>query len=176
MGNNLGGSVKLEDFSMSLKWSNIGNLHLHLLQVNAQCQVLIYGKKISFRLHLLYLVANSVDGYTNGVCAICKWPSRKRLPFAHNPRIHTWEGWNHLLKLWNHSLQRYRLLGSSIRFESTKICTLDKHFVVSVNAGLVSGPPRQNEALYITFVSWCWTNCVCYFSIWNKNVSCNYYG
>ncbi|CAA7054088.1 unnamed protein product [Microthlaspi erraticum] len=32
MGNNLGGSVKLEDFSMSLKWSNIGNLHLHLLQ------------------------------------------------------------------------------------------------------------------------------------------------
>ncbi|KFK42843.1 hypothetical protein AALP_AA1G046400 [Arabis alpina] len=32
MGNNLGGSVRLEDFSMSLKWSNIGNLHLHLLQ------------------------------------------------------------------------------------------------------------------------------------------------
>ncbi|AAF40464.1 ESTs gb/T76367 and gb/AA404955 come from this gene [Arabidopsis thaliana] len=32
MGNNLGGSVSLEDFSMSLKWSNIGNLHLHLLQ------------------------------------------------------------------------------------------------------------------------------------------------
>ncbi|KAJ0245063.1 putative BPI/LBP family protein [Hirschfeldia incana] len=32
MGNNLGGSVKLEDFSMSLEWSNIGNLHLHLLQ------------------------------------------------------------------------------------------------------------------------------------------------
>ncbi|CAH2038891.1 unnamed protein product [Thlaspi arvense] len=31
-GNNLGGSVKLEDFSMSLKWSNVGNLHLHLLQ------------------------------------------------------------------------------------------------------------------------------------------------
>ncbi|CAN8295583.1 unnamed protein product [Cochlearia groenlandica] len=32
IGNNLGGSVKLEDFAMSLKWSNIGNLHLHLLQ------------------------------------------------------------------------------------------------------------------------------------------------
>ncbi|CAH8287031.1 unnamed protein product [Eruca vesicaria subsp. sativa] len=32
MGNNLGGSVRLEDFSMSLEWSNIGNLHLHLLQ------------------------------------------------------------------------------------------------------------------------------------------------
>lgn len=38
MGNNLGGSVRLEDFSMSLEWSNIGNLHLHLLQVNAPCQ------------------------------------------------------------------------------------------------------------------------------------------
>ncbi|XP_010542995.1 PREDICTED: putative BPI/LBP family protein At1g04970 [Tarenaya hassleriana] len=31
-GNNLGGSVRLEDFAMSLKWSNIGNLHLHLIQ------------------------------------------------------------------------------------------------------------------------------------------------
>uniref|UniRef100_A0A1J3J382 Putative BPI/LBP family protein n=1 Tax=Noccaea caerulescens TaxID=107243 RepID=A0A1J3J382_NOCCA len=32
MGNNLGGSVRLQDFSMSLKWSNIGKLRLHLLQ------------------------------------------------------------------------------------------------------------------------------------------------
>ncbi|XP_010457566.1 PREDICTED: putative BPI/LBP family protein At1g04970 isoform X2 [Camelina sativa] len=32
MDNNLGGSVSLQDFSMTLKWSNIGNLHLHLLQ------------------------------------------------------------------------------------------------------------------------------------------------
>ncbi|EOA40204.1 hypothetical protein CARUB_v10008924mg [Capsella rubella] len=32
MGNNLGGTVSLQDFSMTLKWSNIGNLHLHLLQ------------------------------------------------------------------------------------------------------------------------------------------------
>ncbi|KAL5581757.1 hypothetical protein UlMin_014199 [Ulmus minor] len=31
-GNNLAGSVKLEDFSMSLKWSNIGNLRLYLIQ------------------------------------------------------------------------------------------------------------------------------------------------
>ncbi|XP_009365155.2 putative BPI/LBP family protein At1g04970 [Pyrus x bretschneideri] len=31
-GNNLAGSVKLNDFSMSLKWSNIGNLRLYLVQ------------------------------------------------------------------------------------------------------------------------------------------------
>jgi len=32
-GNNLAGSVKLNDFTMSLKWSNIGNLRLYLIQV-----------------------------------------------------------------------------------------------------------------------------------------------
>lgn len=32
-GNNLVGSVKLNDFSMSLKWSNIGNLRMYLIQV-----------------------------------------------------------------------------------------------------------------------------------------------
>ncbi|XP_050205807.1 putative BPI/LBP family protein At1g04970 [Mercurialis annua] len=31
-GNKLGGSLKLNDFSMSLKWSNIGNLRLYLVQ------------------------------------------------------------------------------------------------------------------------------------------------
>ncbi|XP_021832572.1 putative BPI/LBP family protein At1g04970 [Prunus avium] len=31
-GNNLAGSIKLNDFSMSLKWSNIGNLRLYLIQ------------------------------------------------------------------------------------------------------------------------------------------------
>ncbi|XP_059452056.1 putative BPI/LBP family protein At1g04970 [Corylus avellana] len=31
-GNNLAGSVKLNDFTMSLKWSNIGNLRLYLIQ------------------------------------------------------------------------------------------------------------------------------------------------
>lgn len=31
-GNNLAGSMKVEDFSMSLKWSNIGNLRLYLIQ------------------------------------------------------------------------------------------------------------------------------------------------
>lgn len=31
-GNNLVGSVKLNDFSMSLKWSNIGNLRMYLIQ------------------------------------------------------------------------------------------------------------------------------------------------
>lgn len=33
-GNNLAGSVKLNDFTMSLKWSNIGNLHMYLIQVS----------------------------------------------------------------------------------------------------------------------------------------------
>lgn len=33
VGNNLAGSVKLNDFTMSLKWSNIGNLRLYLIQV-----------------------------------------------------------------------------------------------------------------------------------------------
>uniref|UniRef100_A0A2N9EPR4 Lipid-binding serum glycoprotein C-terminal domain-containing protein n=1 Tax=Fagus sylvatica TaxID=28930 RepID=A0A2N9EPR4_FAGSY len=32
VGNNLAGSVKLNDFTMSLKWSNIGNLRLYLIQ------------------------------------------------------------------------------------------------------------------------------------------------
>lgn len=32
LGNNLAGSVELDDFVMSLKWSNIGNLHLFLIQ------------------------------------------------------------------------------------------------------------------------------------------------
>ncbi|KAB1208762.1 hypothetical protein CJ030_MR6G024798 [Morella rubra] len=31
-GNNLAGSMKLNDFTMSLKWSNIGNLRLYLIQ------------------------------------------------------------------------------------------------------------------------------------------------
>ncbi|KAK3021998.1 hypothetical protein RJ639_045159, partial [Escallonia herrerae] len=31
-GNNLAGSVKLDDFSMQLKWSKIGNLHMYLIQ------------------------------------------------------------------------------------------------------------------------------------------------
>lgn len=31
--NNLAGSVKLNDFAMSLKWSNIGNLRVYLIQV-----------------------------------------------------------------------------------------------------------------------------------------------
>ncbi|KAF8414183.1 hypothetical protein HHK36_002182 [Tetracentron sinense] len=31
-GNNLAGSVKLDDFSMSLKWSKIGNFHMNLIQ------------------------------------------------------------------------------------------------------------------------------------------------
>ena len=31
--NNLAGSVKLKDFSMYLKWSEIGDLQIHLLQV-----------------------------------------------------------------------------------------------------------------------------------------------
>ncbi|KAA8524775.1 hypothetical protein F0562_011198 [Nyssa sinensis] len=30
--NNLAGSVKVDDFSMSLKWSKIGNLHMYLIQ------------------------------------------------------------------------------------------------------------------------------------------------
>lgn len=84
MGNNLGGSVSLEDFSMSLKWSNIGNLHLHLLQVKPSCQVfkalpcLFQRKFHSFltstcvSLSCSDLLANSVDCYTNSVCAICK--------------------------------------------------------------------------------------------------------
>lgn len=33
--NNLAGSVKLKDFSMYLKWSEIGDLQMHLLQVSA---------------------------------------------------------------------------------------------------------------------------------------------
>ncbi|TXG64734.1 hypothetical protein EZV62_011728 [Acer yangbiense] len=32
LGNKLGGSVKLNDFTMSLKWSQIGNLHMNLIQ------------------------------------------------------------------------------------------------------------------------------------------------
>lgn len=32
MGNNLGGSVKLDDLAMSLKWSKIGNLRMYLIQ------------------------------------------------------------------------------------------------------------------------------------------------
>ncbi|OMP09524.1 hypothetical protein COLO4_05388 [Corchorus olitorius] len=32
VGNNLGGSVKLEDLSMSLKWSKVGNLRMYLIQ------------------------------------------------------------------------------------------------------------------------------------------------
>lgn len=31
--NNLAGSLKLNDFSMQLKWSNIGNLRMFLIQV-----------------------------------------------------------------------------------------------------------------------------------------------
>ncbi|XP_038703636.1 putative BPI/LBP family protein At1g04970 [Tripterygium wilfordii] len=31
-GNNLAGSVKLDDFTMSLKWSKVGNLHMFLIQ------------------------------------------------------------------------------------------------------------------------------------------------
>lgn len=31
--NNLAGSVKLNDFSMQLKWSKIGNLRMFLIQV-----------------------------------------------------------------------------------------------------------------------------------------------
>ncbi|KAJ1389021.1 Lipid-binding serum glycoprotein, C-terminal [Sesbania bispinosa] len=31
-GNNLVGAVRLDDFAMSLKWSNIGNLRMHLIQ------------------------------------------------------------------------------------------------------------------------------------------------
>ena len=33
VGNNLGGSVKLDDLTMSLKWSHIGNLRMYLIQV-----------------------------------------------------------------------------------------------------------------------------------------------
>jgi hypothetical protein len=80
MGNNLGGSVSLEDFSMSLKWSNIGNLHLHLLQVKPSCQVFkalacLFLSFLAFTrvsLSCSDLLANSVDCYTNSVCAICK--------------------------------------------------------------------------------------------------------
>lgn len=45
-GNNLAGSIKLNDFSMSLKWSNIGNLRLYLIQV-----LLLYKSflKLKFR-------------------------------------------------------------------------------------------------------------------------------
>ncbi|KAF4368244.1 putative BPI/LBP family protein At1g04970 [Cannabis sativa] len=32
IGNNLAGSVRLNDFTMSLKWSKVGNLHLYLIQ------------------------------------------------------------------------------------------------------------------------------------------------
>ncbi|KAI9177211.1 hypothetical protein LWI28_012378 [Acer negundo] len=32
LGNKLGGSVKLNDFTMSLKWSQIGNLHMNIIQ------------------------------------------------------------------------------------------------------------------------------------------------
>lgn len=32
IGNNLGGSVKLNDFAMSLKWSKVGSLHMYLIQ------------------------------------------------------------------------------------------------------------------------------------------------
>lgn len=31
--NNLAGTIKLDSFNVSLKWSTIGNLHLHLIQV-----------------------------------------------------------------------------------------------------------------------------------------------
>lgn len=32
--NNLAGRVRLEDFTAYLKWSEIGDLHIHLLQVS----------------------------------------------------------------------------------------------------------------------------------------------
>lgn len=32
--NSLSGRVELNDFTMSLKWSTIGNFHLHLLEVH----------------------------------------------------------------------------------------------------------------------------------------------
>lgn len=34
-GNNLAGSIRLVNFTSSLKWSNIGNLHMHLVQVQS---------------------------------------------------------------------------------------------------------------------------------------------
>lgn len=35
MGNNLAGSIRLKDFTTYLKWSEIGDLQIHLLQVSA---------------------------------------------------------------------------------------------------------------------------------------------
>lgn len=32
-GNNLGGRIEIDDFTLSLKWSNIGNFHMYLIQV-----------------------------------------------------------------------------------------------------------------------------------------------
>jgi len=36
-GNNLVGTIRLGDFGMSLKWSNIGNLRMYLIQVSLCC-------------------------------------------------------------------------------------------------------------------------------------------
>lgn len=47
MRNNLAGSVKLDDFSMSLKWSKIGNLHMYLIQV----------KLLSFPIEVSHFIA-----------------------------------------------------------------------------------------------------------------------
>lgn len=33
--NNLAGSLQLDDFTMQLKWSQIGKLHMYLIQVHA---------------------------------------------------------------------------------------------------------------------------------------------
>jgi len=39
LGNNLSGSLKLQQFYAYLKWSKIGKLHIHLIQVNQNISI-----------------------------------------------------------------------------------------------------------------------------------------
>lgn len=91
-GNNLAGSVKLNDFTMTLKWSNIGNLRLYLVQVLLNIAItqnkilfcMFINKKFQYR----PVAACDVDSYSNGFLAICKLTPCTRFSFASHSWFH----------------------------------------------------------------------------------------
>lgn len=108
-GNNLTGIAELDDFTMSLKWSNIGKLRLHLIQVLLVLQYSLQSKFIRFCFQWLkcsYAACTAfyLDSSSNCFLAVCECNPRNRIPFTDHSRVRPTKCWTNLPKLKNYSL------------------------------------------------------------------------
>lgn len=108
--NNLAGTVKLDDLTASLKWSKIGNIHIHLVQVNVQepdfHSFRFDGSKVIITCIIKTCAASDLSGDQNSCCALHKPTSHEGISPATYPRSYSQECKNPLQRIENSDLQQ----------------------------------------------------------------------